>query len=64
MFSNIVVDLIYVGEHSIIDGDCDRFVHFEHFSGKVGEHSIIDGDCDEGYRSLSLIGHCRRAFHN
>ena len=36
-----------VGEHSIIDGDCDlRYQTYSATLTRVGEHSIIDGDCD------------------
>ena len=37
---------IVVGEHSIIDGDCDCVGREVRDTSLVGEHSIIDGDCD------------------
>ena len=47
---------VFVGEHSIIDGDCDLSRSpISRCSSCVGEHSIIDGDCDLRDDNTSLL---------
>ena len=53
-----------VGEHSIIDGDCDLVRISRLTMSKVGEHSIIDGDCDNSKKMDNTKRLRRRAFHN
>ncbi len=53
-----------VGEHSIIDGDCDTLKAILGEKLFVGEHSIIDGDCDAKFHLRMQALECRRAFHN
>ena len=63
MSSVVFIEGVIVGEHSIIDGDCDAISTSIMMQWFVGEHSIIDGDCDKFFihpRSAKS----RRAFHN
>ena len=53
-----------VGEHSIIDGDCDFLISEKVEFDMVGEHSIIDGDCDPIVVVYFFAHPGRRAFHN
>ena len=52
----------FVGEHSIIDGDCDDYTSLAISSCFVGEHSIIDGDCDMMGEALRSLENERKTF--